>query len=159
MTRDAGPNAGPWTNPGPWTEPGTRHAGPGTHKKRPAFAGPNGQPGSPASPRHWPKAFKLPGASYRKSHARRPNGDFRGGARGGPGRVRSPGHDFVAGITVLDHRAFRILQREPQFLGELVDARAVALPGAVGLEAEVADAAAPRGDDAADGAEVCAVGV
>ena len=59
----------------------------------------------------------------------------------------------------LNRRAFGILQRQPQLLRERVDRRAASLPGAFGLEPQVADAAAPRRDDAADGAEVGAVGV
>src|SRR6476646_4711846 len=53
----------------------------------------------------------------------------------------------------------RVLQREPQLFRQRIDGRAGALPGAVGLEPKVADAAAPRRDDAADGAEVAALGV
>ena len=56
-------------------------------------------------------------------------------------------------------RALRILQREPQLLRQRIDGRAAALPGAFGLEPQVADAAAPRRDHAADGAEVGAIGV
>src|SRR5436190_3724425 len=54
----------------------------------------------------------------------------------------------------LDRRALRILQREPELLRERVDRRARALPRAFGLEAQVADAAAPRRDHAADGPEI-----
>src|SRR5688572_2414544 len=58
---------------------------------------------------------------------------------------------------VLAGRAFGILQRETQFLGEIVDRRALPLPRSVGLETQRADAAAPRRDDAADGAVVGAI--
>src|SRR6478735_5826900 len=53
----------------------------------------------------------------------------------------------------------RVLQREPQLFRQRIDGRAGALPGAVGLEPQVADAATPRRDDAADGAEVRAIRV
>src|SRR5688572_17594169 len=55
--------------------------------------------------------------------------------------------------------AFRILQREAQLLGQVVDRGALPLPGAVGLEPQRADAAAPRRDHAADGAVVGTIGV
>src|SRR4051812_48686758 len=61
--------------------------------------------------------------------------------------------------TSLDGGSFRIHQRQPQFLRQRIDGRAGALPRAFGLEPEIADAAAPRRDDAADGAEIRAVGV
>src|SRR5476649_470060 len=54
----------------------------------------------------------------------------------------------------LNRCAFWIHEREPQFLRQRVDRRPRALPGAFGLEPQVADAAAPRRDDAADRAEV-----
>src|SRR2546428_13491035 len=59
----------------------------------------------------------------------------------------------------LNRRSFRILQREPQLLRQRIDRRAGALPLPFGLEPEIADAAAPRRDDAADGAEIAAVRV
>src|SRR5262245_36214513 len=59
----------------------------------------------------------------------------------------------------LDSRALRVLQGEAELLRERVDGGAAPLPRALGLEPEIADAAAPRRDDAADGAEVGAVGV
>src|SRR5689334_20149221 len=65
----------------------------------------------------------------------------------------------VTSSVRLDSRSLRILQRQPALLGQRIDRRAAALPRALGLEAEIADAAAPRRDDAADGAEVRAVGV
>ena len=49
-------------------------------------------------------------------------------------------------LVTLDRRTFRIQQREPQLLRERIDGRAAALPRAFGLEAQVADAAAPRRD-------------
>ena len=58
-----------------------------------------------------------------------------------------------------NHRAFGILKGQFQLLGELIDRRSGSLPRAVGLEAQIADAAAPRRDHAADRAEVGAVGV
>src|SRR5262249_55830312 len=58
-----------------------------------------------------------------------------------------------------DGRALGILQREPKLLRQRVDGRAAALPRAVGLEPQIADAASPRRDDAADGAEVAAIRV
>src|SRR5450631_2959993 len=59
----------------------------------------------------------------------------------------------------LDSCALRILQRQPQLLRERVDRRAGALPRALGLEPQIADAAAPRRDRPADGPEVGAIGV
>src|SRR4029077_300105 len=61
--------------------------------------------------------------------------------------------------TSLDGGSFRIHQRQPELLRQRIDRRARALPRAFGLEAEIADAAAPRRDDAADGAEVGSIGV
>src|ERR1051325_491504 len=55
---------------------------------------------------------------------------------------------------VSDRGSFRVLQRQSQFLGERIDGSPGPLPCAVGLEAQVADAASPRRDDAADRAEV-----
>ena len=65
----------------------------------------------------------------------------------------------VDNIWRLNGRALRIPQREPQLLRQRIDRRAGALPGAFGLEPQIADAAAPRRDHAADGAEIAAVGV
>src|SRR5262252_1834563 len=65
----------------------------------------------------------------------------------------------VANSSLLYRCAFRILQREPELFRQRVDGGAAPFPGAVGLEPEIADAASPRRDDAADGAEVAAVGV
>jgi hypothetical protein len=65
----------------------------------------------------------------------------------------------VSHAPALSDRAFGVLQGEPEFLDQLVNGRTRPLPGAVGLEAQVADAATPRSDDAADGPEVCAIGV
>src|SRR4051794_37426924 len=59
----------------------------------------------------------------------------------------------------LDGRALRVLERQPQLFGERIDRGAGALPGAVGLEPQIADAATPRRDHAADRAEVAALGV
>src|SRR5437667_11282235 len=66
---------------------------------------------------------------------------------------------FCITREALDSRPLRMHERQPQFLRERIDRRARALPGAFGLESQVADAAAPRRDDAADRAEVGAVGV
>src|SRR5437867_11637145 len=66
---------------------------------------------------------------------------------------------WTTALYSLDRRAFRILQRQPELLRQRVHRRPAPLPGAVGLESEIADAAAPRRDDAADGPEVGAVGV
>src|SRR5690606_20948774 len=59
----------------------------------------------------------------------------------------------AAGALALD-RAFGVLQREAQFLRQPVDRRALPFPRAVALEAQRADAAAPRRDDAADRARI-----
>src|SRR4030095_15668158 len=69
--------------------------------------------------------------------------------------------DLIAGITILRlaGRALGILQGEPQLLGQVVDRRPLSLPGAVGLEAQRTDTAAPRRNDPADGAVVGAIGV
>src|SRR5438034_1490151 len=58
-----------------------------------------------------------------------------------------------------DRRALGILQRESQLLRERLDGRAGALPLPFGLEAQVADAAAPRRNDTADRTEITAIGV
>src|ERR1700736_4137490 len=63
------------------------------------------------------------------------------------------------GMCPSDRCALRILQREPQLLRERIDRGPAALPRAFGLEPQVADAAAPRRDHAADGAEVGTIGV
>src|SRR6188768_2583150 len=54
---------------------------------------------------------------------------------------------------------FGILQCQPQLLSQVVHRRPLALPCAIGFEAERADAAAPRRDHAANRAEVGATGV
>jgi hypothetical protein len=54
---------------------------------------------------------------------------------------------------------FRILQRETEFLRQVVYRRSLPLPGTVGLEAQRADTPAPRRDDAANRAIVRTVGV
>src|SRR5829696_4661289 len=59
----------------------------------------------------------------------------------------------------LDGRSFRVLERQAQLLRQRVHGRPAALPRTLGLETQVADAAAPRRDGAADGAEVGAIGV
>src|ERR1700737_988358 len=68
---------------------------------------------------------------------------------------------FVGGITKLTSQrgAFRVLQREPELLGQRLHRRAAALPLPFGLESKIADAASPRRDHATDGAEVAALGV
>src|SRR5437899_624156 len=58
-----------------------------------------------------------------------------------------------------DGRSFRILKRQAELLRQRVHGRARPLPRAFGLEPQIADAAAPRRDDAADRAEIGAVGV
>ena len=70
-----------------------------------------------------------------------------------------PAPPVMRSVLGQTRRALRILQRQPQFLGERLDGRAAALPRAFGLEPQVADAAAPRRDDAADRTEVATVGV
>src|SRR5690606_12686153 len=57
----------------------------------------------------------------------------------------------------LSDRAFRILQGQAQLFRQRIGGRAGTLPRTVRFEPDVADAAAPRRDDAADGAEVRAV--
>src|SRR5580765_1076548 len=66
---------------------------------------------------------------------------------------------FHFSLLTLYSGAFRVHQRQPQFLRERIDGGAAALPGTFGLEPQVADAAAPGGDDAADHTEVAAIGV
>src|SRR5450759_6034550 len=56
-----------------------------------------------------------------------------------------------------DRRPFGVLQRQPQLLRQRIHRRPATLPGPFGLEPQVADAAAPRRDGTADGAEVGAV--
>src|SRR5712692_7439717 len=50
------------------------------------------------------------------------------------------------------------LTREPQLFCQRIDGGTCALPGALGLEAQVADSAAPRRDHAADGAKIAPIG-
>src|SRR6185295_15163173 len=59
----------------------------------------------------------------------------------------------------LDSRALRVHESEPELFRQRIDRRAAALPRAFGLEPQIADAAAPRSQDAADRAEVRAIGV
>src|SRR5262245_35062213 len=59
----------------------------------------------------------------------------------------------------LNGSSFGVHERQPQLFRERVDGRAAAFPGTFGFEPQVADAAAPRRDDAADGTEVAAIGV
>src|SRR6266850_4222623 len=61
--------------------------------------------------------------------------------------------------SALHRCSLRVLQREPQLLRQRIDRRAGALPLPFGLEPEIADTAAPRRDDAADGAEIAAIRV
>src|SRR4051812_21182486 len=56
-----------------------------------------------------------------------------------------------------DRRPFRILQRQPQFLGERLAGRLRVLPGPLGLEPRVSDPAAPGRDDPPDRPEVGAI--
>ena len=60
---------------------------------------------------------------------------------------------------MLNPGAFWVLQREPQFLRESIDRRALPLPRAVRLKPQGADASSPRRDHAADSAEIGAIGV
>jgi hypothetical protein len=57
------------------------------------------------------------------------------------------------------HCTLGVLQRETQFLRELVDRGSRPFPGAIGLEPEVADTAPPGGDDPADRPEITPIGV
>ena len=66
---------------------------------------------------------------------------------------------FLTTPFASDCRSFRILQRQPQFLRQRLRCRLRVLPGALGFEPQIADPAAPRRDDAADGAEVGPIGV
>src|SRR5919197_5783129 len=61
--------------------------------------------------------------------------------------------------AALDLRPLRILERQPQFLCERIDRRSAPLPGPFRLEPQVADPPAPRRNDAADRAEVAAIGM
>src|SRR5205085_11227089 len=70
----------------------------------------------------------------------------------------NPAPPVISSVTS-HSRAFGVLQREPELLGQRVDGRPGALPCAVGLEPQVADAAAPRRDDAADRTEVRSIDV
>src|SRR5436190_3111723 len=60
---------------------------------------------------------------------------------------------------VLDCGTFGILQREPKLFCQRLDGGAGALPLSFSLEAQIADAAPPRRDHPADGAEIAAIGV
>src|SRR5437868_3082638 len=79
--------------------------------------------------------------------------------RTGNSELRTRSSQFQVLRSELNRSPFRVHQRQAQFLRQRIDRGARALPRAFGLEAQVADAAAPRRDDAADGAEVRAVGV
>src|ERR671927_191291 len=70
----------------------------------------------------------------------------------------NPAPPVISSVT-LDRSTLRVLQRQPELLRERIDGRSRALPGAVGLEPQVADPAPPRRDDAADRAEIAAIGV
>src|SRR5215203_1345906 len=56
-------------------------------------------------------------------------------------------------------RTFRVLQRQSQFLRQVIDRRSLPLPCAIGFEPECADTPAPRRNDTSDGTEVGAIGV
>src|SRR6478672_159751 len=60
----------------------------------------------------------------------------------------------IQNSAFLNCRSLRILQRQAQLLRQRVNRGSVALPGALGLEAQVTDAPAPRGNDAANSPEV-----
>src|SRR5690349_13811535 len=62
-----------------------------------------------------------------------------------------PAPPVMTMVPELDSGTLRILQRQPQFLGERFHGRPAALPRAIGLEPEIADATPPRRDHAADG--------
>src|SRR5688572_13213330 len=58
------------------------------------------------------------------------------------------------------HRGpFGVLKGQPQLLRERLDRRAAPLPLPLGLEPQIADTAAPRGNHTADGPEVAALGM
>src|ERR1051325_11630321 len=89
-----------------------------------------------------------------------------GGARSATrtGRLRAPYPVYpplreraTAGFVFLDPRAFRIFQRQLQLTRQRLDGRAAALPRALGLETQIADAPTPRSDDPADRAVVPAI--
>ena len=51
------------------------------------------------------------------------------------------------------------MQRQPQLFGQRIDGRAAAFPGPFGFESQIADPPAPRCDDAANRAEITAIGM
>src|SRR5436190_1807807 len=59
--------------------------------------------------------------------------------------------------AISHRRSFRVLECQPEFLGQRLAGRLRVLPRPLRLEARIPDATAPRSDDAADGAEVGAV--
>src|SRR3954451_10414274 len=71
----------------------------------------------------------------------------------------NPAPPVMTRVAISNGGAFRVLQCEPQLFGERVDGRPASLPCALGFEPHVADAAAPRGDGAADGPEIRSLGV
>src|SRR5687767_2850910 len=71
----------------------------------------------------------------------------------------NPAPPVISSVSNLYCGPFRVLKRQPQLLGERIDGRAAALPGALGFEAQVPDPAAPGRDDAADRPEVSPIGV
>src|SRR5437764_8736390 len=58
-----------------------------------------------------------------------------------------------------DRCSLGILQRQPQLLRQRIDRCPAALPGALRLEPEIADAAAPRRNHATDRPEIAPVGM
>src|SRR5918995_4778825 len=82
-----------------------------------------------------------------------------GGARLAAVLSRRAASKDAALLLYLDARAFRVLQREAQLLRETVHRRPLPLPRTFRLKPQCADAAAPRRDDASNGAAVGAVGV
>src|SRR5437667_3199622 len=77
---------------------------------------------------------------------------------GEPGRLPGWGA-FGRPFRFLDPRAFRIFQRQLELTRQRLDGGTAALPRAFRLEPQIADAPAPRGEDAADGPVVAAIRV
>src|SRR3972149_5150340 len=70
-----------------------------------------------------------------------------------------PAPPVIRRVGTSDRCTLGILEGQPELLRQRVDRRPAPFPGAFGLEPYVADAAAPRPDRAADGAEIRSIGV
>src|SRR5688572_10640973 len=73
--------------------------------------------------------------------------------------IRNRRQAFGFAACFLHPRALGILQREPQFLSQSINRRALPLPRSVSFKPQGANAPAPGRDDATDGAVIGAIRV